>query len=106
MSCDFKPGDEVVKVSMGGPRTVTNHPLMAPLGAIGTVTGVILVGGVVGFSLKEWPSGGRLGHAAHNWRKVVRRTDKQSLTEWLSQPSGDTDHLDKPLPAKKRERAS
>lgn len=111
--CDFKVGDEVVCVDAGawrGPtraaRTMPPHGLAE--GATYTVTGfgVTPWDGSLTVFLAETRNVGIGGdYRAARFRKVERRTDKLSLTEWLSQPSGDTDKLDKTrAPAKRRER--
>lgn len=100
--CDFKPGDEVVLyryMEDGG------HPLLPAIGHVGFVNNIGKPtdgGPEFGLTLTNWP----VGMNVLMFRKVERRTDKLSLTEWLSQPSGDTDKLDKTRsPAKRRERA-
>jgi hypothetical protein len=115
MSCDFKPGDEVVCVSKG------EHPDWRFL----TVGGVYTVSRVYppvpecgcdewGIDLAEVPVSDPLefdgngqfwmaqGFLATRFRKVQRR----DLTAWLSTSVGNTDKLDRPLKAPKRERVS
>lgn len=100
----FKVGDEVVCVDDANPTGIGYAPVF------GIVKGVVYTVSSVGV----WPGDGfspvvflaetandqnaRLldcGYAPDRFRKVERKTDKLSLTEWLSQPSGNTERLDK-----------
>lgn len=98
--CDFKPGDEIVCVRDGMWSPDTFQPRVHEVYVVATVE---LDCGEVCITLREGDKDDMF--RPEFFRKVERRTDKLSLTEWLSQPAGDTDRLDKTRPAKTRERA-
>lgn len=100
MSCDFKPGDEVVCVDDGqwgqyafvmgfqvGLRPHNNGPAK---GWTGTVTGVEFeeADGLAYISFDQWPNE---WWEADAFRKVQRR----DLGEWLKTDVGNTDHIDR-----------
>jgi hypothetical protein len=108
---DWKPGDELICVGTDSvsaeivkvgetyvfDRFVQHGPACGSCTDCGVRDGIeVLLVGI--------PQMNGYGLCHCQFRKPESKTDKQSLTEWLKQPSGDTDHLDKPLPAKKRER--
>lgn len=97
---DLKPGDEVICIrmdrnpSMVGCTYIVETVFLHPTGG----PALTLVGEDNGDPDPEracfW------GHASYRFRKVQRR----DLSAWLKTSVSNTDHLDKPLPAKKRER--
>jgi hypothetical protein len=110
--CEFKPGDEVVCVdddplshSMAArPGTYWSPPQQ---GRIYVVSDVYFNDRwqEVAVRLERQPNPDSTGHdhgyIARRFRKVQRR----DLQSWLKTSVPNTDHLDKPLPVKKRERA-
>lgn len=118
MMCDFKPGDKVVCVDARPRRSAGLLPTADVLteGAIYTVTELwhcdVRMAAVV--SLAEAMNGRPYrshqdgGFYTSRFRKVERRTDKLTLTEWLAQPSGYDEEQHSPAPkepAKRKETA-
>jgi len=107
MSCDFKPGDEVVCVDTS-PCVRTGH---APFteGAIYTIRAVDAdyPSGVVGLMFEEVPAmefwcGQELGWDSRRFRKVQKRNDRLTIEAFSTIKDGFEEP--KRAPAKKRER--
>ncbi len=101
--CEIRIGDEVERFRMGrdGPHPEATTP-DPPVGHVGRV---IDMGedehGGFWIDLDNWPVDPICGLPAGHFRKVNRH----DLQSWLSTSVPNTDRWDKPLPAKKRERA-
>ncbi|MFC7378243.1 hypothetical protein [Brevundimonas sp. GCM10030266] len=97
--CDFKPGDEVIcirmdrKPSMVGRTYIVETVFFHPTGGPALTLVGVDNGDPNPALARFW------GHAPYRFRKVQRR----DLQSWLKTSVPNTDHLDKPLPAKKRE---
>lgn len=120
MDCPFQVGDEVICVR-GGTALIDGRTYSLVEGGTYTIAEIAMPGqktamGTIGVD-EPMVQLAELGHCEWPWawgvrssrfRKVERKTDKQSLTEWLSQPAGDTDRIDRsaPIAPRKRERAS
>lgn len=111
--CDFKVGDEIVCVDANEiPPSGQGHfrcPLSGLLveGAVYTVSGLVDWLGEIGVQLAEVSSDHVTGSfLSSRFRKVERKTDKLSLTEWLAQPTDYDEEQRNPAPAApaKRER--
>lgn len=100
--CDFKPGDEVMFVSeplMYGP----NLDYSPPSGSFICVE----VGDNPADLCKTCGSSAWVVLDRIAWPAcpcVLRKVQRRDLQSWLNTSVPNTDHLDKPLPAKKRER--
>lgn len=109
MSCDFKPGDEVVCVDAKSMHFTHNlsglHEgdvyQVARVWVDKRVSGREVNLALVGVDALTSTGGFWSGR----FRKVERKTDKLNLTEWLSQPSEFEEPRRPKAPAKKRESA-
>ncbi|RZJ47452.1 MAG: hypothetical protein EON87_01050 [Brevundimonas sp.] len=111
--CDFKPGDEVVCVSL--PPILEAAGFVA-VGSIYTVREVDYFRNPRGEPVRSRHTGGMFGLRLVGIYPVVdgvegkfdatyfRKVQRRDLSAWLQTSVPSTDHLDKPLPAKKRER--
>lgn len=105
--CDFKVGDEVVRIRDEHPP----HPLdttgTPPIGHVGRVIeiGISPVSGRAWIELDNWPVDPNCGHRAGDYRKVVRSTDKLTIEAFLTIKLGFEEPRRPKAPAKKRERA-
>lgn len=100
--CDFKPGDEVVAVDGKEAESEWRGPLF-DFSAVYVVEDVIVWRGRIGLVIAGMHSTHPTkAYGAEFFRKVQRR----DLTAWLSTSVPNTDALDKPIRAPKRERVS
>lgn len=104
--CDFKPGDEVVRISFGDAPFASDwphDPCADRVGVTATVSGVFEASpGVYGLFLQEFWTDAPGGFAAIAWRKVQRRNSSLTIEAFMTMPGG----FEEPrrAPAKKRER--
>lgn len=80
MSCEFKPGDEVVCVSHDADDGCGMIPF-PPIGHIGSITSIGEGHGGFWMTLHNWPTHPAVALEAENFRKVQKR----DLTAWLGQ---------------------
>lgn len=102
--CDFKPGDEVVCVDdrpcyRGIVGPIKGHTYVVEGFDESRGDGVGLI--ISGLAHAYDGDGLTVGWAPSRFRKVQRR----DLSAWLKTSIGDTDKLDKPRRASKKERA-